>query len=228
MKKYPELTDLDSDEQENGVQTNVLVDPDAAGRLGISATAVDAALYDAFGQRQVAVIYTDLNQYHVIMEWAPQYTQSPNALGDVYVPGTKLVSNGGRLVAIERTAASSSKSTAAGAAAATPAATVPVSPNPALRNASSGNVLSNTPASMVPLKAIARFIEGPTATSVNHQDTELATTISFNLAEGATLADARSAIAEAEADIGMPTTVRGAFAGTALLAQQIERAAVRC
>ncbi len=220
LKKYPKLTDLDSDEQENGVQANVLVDPGAAGRLGISATAVDAAMYDAFGQRQVAVIYTDRNQYHVIMEWAPQYTQSPNALGDVYVPGTKLVSNGGRLVAIERTAASSSKSTAAGAAAATPAATVPVSPNPALRNASGGNVLSNTPASMVPLKVIARFVEGATATSVNHQNTELATTISFNLAEGATLADARSAITEAEADIGMPTSVRGAFAGTALLAQQ--------
>ncbi len=221
LKKYPKLTDLDSDEQENGVQTNVLVDPGAAGRLGISATAVDAAMYDAFGQRQVAVIYTDLNQYHVVMEWAPQYTQSPNALGDVYVPGTRLVNNGGKLVAVESTAASSSKSTAAGgAAAATPVASVPVSPNPALRNASGGNVLSNTPASMVPLKVIARFIEGPTATSVNHQNTELATTISFNLAEGATLADARSAITEAEADIGMPTSVRGAFAGTALLAQQ--------
>jgi multidrug efflux pump len=73
---------------------------------------------------------------------------------------------------------------------------------------------------MMPLKVIARFVEGATASSVNHQDTELATTISFNLAEGATLADARSAIAQAEADIGMPTSVRGAFAGTALLAQQ--------
>ncbi|HUX23903.1 MAG TPA: efflux RND transporter permease subunit [Burkholderiales bacterium] len=219
LKKYPKLTDLDSDEQENGVQTNVLVDHDSAGRLGISAKAVDAALYDAFGQRQVAVIYTNLNQYHVVMEWAPQYTQSPNALGDVYVPGTTLVRNGGRLVPIESTRAAGT-SAKAGAAATTTVASVPVSPNPALRNASGGNVLSNTPASMVPLKVIARFVEGPTATSVNHQDTELATTISFNLAEGATLADARSAIAQAEADIGMPTSVRGAFAGTALLAQQ--------
>ncbi|MHB8668677.1 MAG: efflux RND transporter permease subunit [Burkholderiales bacterium] len=219
LKKYPQLTDLDSDEQENGVQANVLVDRGAAGRLGISATAVDAALYDAFGQRQVAVIYTDLNQYHVVMEWAPQYTQSPSALGDVYVPGTKLVRNGGRLVAIESTTAPSSKSSAGGAAA-TPIATVPVSPNPALRNASGGNVLSNTPANMVPLKVIARFTEGAAATSVNHQNTELATTISFNLAEGATLADAGRVISVAEADIGMPTSVRGAFAGTALLAQQ--------
>jgi multidrug efflux pump len=220
LKKYPKLTDLDSDEQENGVQTNVLVDRDSAGRLGISANAVDAALYDAFGQRQVAVIYTDLNQYHVVMEWAPQYTESPNALGDVDVPGTTLVRNGGKLVAIESAAATQGTTATAGAATATPVASVPVSPNPALRNASGGNVLSNTPASMVPLKVIARFVEGPTATSVNHQNTELATTISFNLAEGATLADASSAIAQAEADIGMPTSLRGAFAGTALIAQQ--------
>lgn len=208
LKKQPEMTDLDSDQQENGVESNVTVDPLAAARLGITATAVDAALYDAFGQRQVAVIYTELNQYHVVMEWAPPYTQSPGALSDVYVPGTTLVRSGGKLVAVER------------AAGAKPSATVAVSPNPALRNASSGNVLSNTPNSMVPLSTIARVSERATATSVNHQDTELATTLSFNLAEGVTLADARAAITRAEADIGLPTSVRGDFAGTALLAQQ--------
>ncbi len=218
LKTHDVLTEVNSDAQENGVETTVEVDPDAAGRLGISARAVDAALYDAFGQRQVATIYTELNQYHVVMEWAPQYTQSPNALADVHVPGTSLVNNGGQVVATERASpAASSRSSATGDAG---TATLPVSPNPALRNASSGNVLSNTPTTLVPLSTIARFVEEPTATSVNHQDTELATTISFNLAEGATLADASGAIAQAEADIGMPTTVRGAFAGTALLAQQ--------
>ena len=218
LKTHDVLTEVNSDAQENGVETTVEVDPDAAGRLGISARAVDAALYDAFGQRQVATIYTELNQYHVVMEWAPEYTQSPNALADVHVPGTSLVNNGGQVVATERASpAASSGSSATGDAG---TATLPVSPNPALRNASSGNVLSNTPTTLVPLSTIARFVEEPTATSVNHQDTELATTISFNLAEGATLADASGAIAQAEADIGMPTTVRGAFAGTALLAQQ--------
>ena len=81
-----------------------------------------------------------------------------------------------------------------------------------------GQVGSST--SLVPLASVARFVENAAATSVNHQDTELATTVSFNLAEGATLGDARAAIAQAEADIGMPTNVRGAFAGTALSAQQ--------
>ena len=220
LKTHAVLTDVNSDAQENGVQTTVAVDPDAAGRLGISARAVDAALYDAFGQRQVATIYTELNQYHVVMEWAPEYTQSPNALADVHVPGTSLVNNGGQVVAAERSAAASSRATTAGNAG---AAALPVSPNPALRNVSTGNVLSNTPTTLVPLSTIARFVEEPTATSVNHQDTELATTLSFNLAEGATLDDASRAIAQAEADIGMPTTVRGAFAGTALLAQQSSR-----
>ncbi len=209
LKTHPELTDLDSDEQENGVETMVKVDYDVAGRLGISATAVDSALYDAFGQRQVAVIYTELNQYHVVMEWAPPYILSPNALHDIYVPGTQLVSNGGRLVAVE---------SAAKAGGAAPA--VQVSPNPALRNASSGNVLSNSPDSMVPLSTIASVFDESTATAVNHQDTELATTLSFNLAEGATLAQASAAIKQAEADIAMPTTVRGEFAGTAQMAQQ--------
>jgi multidrug efflux pump len=216
LKTRDALTDVNSDIQENGVQTSVEVDRDAAGRLGISAKAVDAALYDAFGQRQAATIYTELNQYHVVLEWAPGYTQSPNALADVYVPGTSLVNQGGQVVAVERATPASSPTSPAPAA----AATVPVSPNPALRNASSGNVLSNTPTNLVPLSTIARFVEGSTATSVNHQDTELATTISFNLPEGATLDGARQAISEAEADIGMPTSVRGAFAGTALLAQQ--------
>jgi multidrug efflux pump len=219
LKKHPLLTDLDSDLQENGVESNVTVDPNAAGRLGITATAVDNAMYDAFGQRQVAVIYTALNQYHVVMEWAPNYTLSPKALNDIYVPGTTLVSNGAQLVATETAAAAAPAAKGATAPAAV-IATVPVSPNPALRNASGGNVLSNTPDSMVPLSTIATVTERATATSVNHQDTELATTLSFNLVDGVTLDDARREIKQAEADIGMPTSVRGDFAGTALLAQQ--------
>ena len=218
LKKHSELTDLDSDLQENGVESNITVDPNAAGRLGITATAVDAALYDAFGQRQVAVIYTPLNQYHVVMEWAPAYTQSPKALNDIYVPGTTFVSNGSQLVATESAVAAPAAGGATSTAVATPA--VPVSPNPALRNASAGNVLSNTRDSMVPLSTIARVAERATATAVNHQDTELATTISFNLAEGRTLSQAREVIAQAESDIGLPSTVRGDFAGTALQAQQ--------
>lgn len=225
LKLQPVLTDVDTDQDQNGVETVAKVDPDSARRLGLTSTAIDNALYNAFGQRQVATIYTELNQYHVVMEWAPRYTRSPNALSDVYVPATKTSIVAGQAVTTQvaatttttATSSSTSKSAASAAAATT---TVPVSANAGLRSASTGNVLSNTATSLVPLSAVAKFEEQSVATSVSHEDGELATTISFNLAEGANLGDAREAIAKAEANIAMPTNVRGAFAGTALSAQQ--------
>ncbi len=232
LKNFPALTDVDTDQAENGIQTMVQINSDEAQRFGLTSTSVDNALYNAFGQRQVATIYTELNQYHVVMEWAPPYTRSPNSLHDVYVPTTKTVISGGQAVTTELPAstasgASSGSSGSTSASAATTSAsasstssTVPVSANPGLKSASSGNVLSNTVTGQVRLPVVASFVEGAVASSVNHQDGELATTVSFNLAEGATLDQAREAIARAEANIGMPTNVRGAFAGTALSAQQ--------
>jgi multidrug efflux pump len=86
MKLQDALTDVDTDQQENGVETMVTVDKESAARLGISSRDVDNALYNGFGQRQVATIYAELNQYHVIMEVAPRYTRSPESLKDIYVP----------------------------------------------------------------------------------------------------------------------------------------------
>ncbi|OEZ27094.1 efflux RND transporter permease subunit [Variovorax boronicumulans] len=218
MKQQPTLADIDTDQDQNGVETVAKVDRDSARRLGLTSTAIDNALYNAFGQRQVATIYTELNQYHVVMEWAPGYTRSPNALRDVYVPATKTSVVAGQAVTTQVAATTSTGGTTTSAS--TAAATVPVSANAGSRNASTGNVLSNTATALVPLSAVAKFEEQSVATSVSHEDGELATTISFNLAEGANLGDAREAIAKAEANIAMPTNVRGAFAGTALSAQQ--------
>lgn len=223
LKQQPVLTDVDTDQDENGVETVAKVDPDSARRLGLTSTSIDNALYNAFGQRQVATIYTELNQYHVVMEWAPRYTRSPNALKDIYVPATKTSVVAGQTVTTQVAASSTTASTSSstsGVSSSAASTAVPVSANPALRNASSGNVLSNTATSLVPLSAVAKFEEQSVATSVSHEDGELATTISFNLAEGANLGDAREAIAKAEANIAMPTNVRGAFAGTAASAQQ--------
>ncbi|MGE8318789.1 MAG: efflux RND transporter permease subunit [Comamonas sp.] len=86
LKTEPLLQDVDTDQQENGVETYVEVDKQAAARLGVSSAAIDNALYNAFGQRSVATIYSDLNQYSVIMEWAPEYTRGPPALADIFVP----------------------------------------------------------------------------------------------------------------------------------------------
>ena len=192
MKSQDALTDVDTDQQENGVETMVTVDKDTASRLGITSRDVDNALYNGFGQRQVATIYGDINQYKVIMEVAPRFRQSPEALKDIYIPAR-----------------------AAGVGVANVASVV----NPALRDQSTGQALS-AGSTMVPLSAIARFSESAKASSVNHQDGELATTVSYNLAEGATLQQGQAAVKQAEAEIGLPNNVRGSFEGTARAAQE--------
>jgi multidrug efflux pump len=85
LAALPELADVNTDAQDKGVQTTLTVDRDAAARYGLTPSAIDTALNDAFGQRQVSTIYNPLNQYKVVMEVAPQYWQSPEALKDVYV-----------------------------------------------------------------------------------------------------------------------------------------------
>ncbi|SFU86352.1 efflux RND transporter permease subunit [Pseudoduganella namucuonensis] len=85
MRQQPELTDVDTDQAENGVETFVTIDKDTITRMGIGVRDVDNALYNAFGQRQVATIYDELNQYKVVMEVAPEFARSPEALKDVHV-----------------------------------------------------------------------------------------------------------------------------------------------
>jgi multidrug efflux pump len=231
MKTQEALTDVDTDQQENGVETMVTVDKESAARLGISSRDVDNALYNGFGQRQVATIYAELNQYHVIMEVAPRYTRSPESLKDIYVPA-KNAGGGGASTASTSTTTTASSSSITGTTGAsgtsattttssgTGSSTPTISANPGLRDSSSGNVLSTAPTTMVPLSAIARFSENPTAASISHEDGELSTTISYNLADGSTLSDGEAAVRQSEADIRLPTNVRGSFSGTARSAQE--------
>ena len=198
MKGSAALADVDTDQEENGVETMVTVDKESAARLCVSSRDVDNALYNAFGQRQVATIYGELNQYKVIMQVAPRYIGSPEALKDIYVPA--------------RNTAAASTASATGV--------TPSIVNPALRDPSSGQALSTAVTTMVPLSAIASFTENSTAASISHEDGELSTTISYNLAAGSTLSDAQAAIRESEAAISLPNNVRGSFSGTALSAQQ--------
>ena len=234
MKSQRALVDVDTDQAENGVEMFVTIDKESAARLGISTRDVDNALYNNFGQRQVANIYDELNQYHVIMGVAQKYAQSPEALKDVYVPARATASGSGNAGATGSATASAggtgggtpgaSSGTGSGVSA-TGAISANGTPTPAssltaTRDASSGSALSSTAATMVPLSAIASFAESSTPTSVNHQDGELATTVSFNLAEGFNLADGQAAVRQAEADIAMPSNVRGSFEGTARAAQE--------
>jgi multidrug efflux pump len=238
------LTDVNSDTQDNGVEVFVDIDRDTAARLGVAARDVDNALYNSFGQRQAATIYEDLNQYSVVMEAAPAYTRSPDALRDIYVPSsgsgsasTTTASTSGVSSASTTTTQAANAATNASATgtatAAQPGANAAQSTssastnapssgvtntsaaNPALRDPSTGSALNTSVRNMVPLTAIASFANRATPASVNHQDGELATTVSFNLAPGTSLGQAKDIIAQAEAQIGMPNNVRGSFAGTA-------------
>jgi len=196
MKRQKALVDVDTDQADNGVETFVAADKDMVSRMGLSMKDVDNALYNAFGQRQVATIYDELNQYKVVMEVAPEYARSPEALADVYV---------GRRAAAGTGPGGSAGGSVVGAG---------------MRDPSGGSALSAQADAMVPLAALATFAERATPASVNHQDGELATTISFNLADGASLGEAQQAVKDAENAIGMPNNVRGSFQGTARTAQE--------
>ena len=93
LQKLPELADVNSDQQNRGLEATLAIDRDTASRLGITTQMIDDTLYDAFGQRLVSTLYTQLNQYHVVMEVAPRFWQSPETLKDIYVR-----SSGGAMV----------------------------------------------------------------------------------------------------------------------------------
>ncbi len=164
LQKERVIADVNADQQTAGLQASVVIDRDTASRLGITAGAVDQALYDAFGQRQVSTIYAGMNQYRVVMEVAPQYWQHPDTLDAIYV-----ASGSGQLV---------------------------------------------------PLSSVARFSRTTAPLAINHQGQFPAITLSFNLLPGVSLGDAVIAIERVARDIGMPTTIRGGFQGTAQVFQE--------
>ncbi len=219
LQKSPVLRDVNSDQQQKGLETDLTIDRATASRLGITASQIDNTLYDAFGQRQVSTIYSALNQYHVIMEVAPRYWQSPETLRDIYVSTT-----GGSASGTETTNAVVGTVAANNATAATAATVAQSSARNAATNslatvgngsASSAPAVSTAKETMIPLAAFASYAPGTTPLAVNHQNQFVATTISFNLAPGKSLSDASQAIDQAVRDIHMPASIHGSFQGTA-------------
>jgi multidrug efflux pump len=190
LKANKTITDVNSDQQDSGHETFVQVDRDTAARMGVDMVQVASTLYDAFGQRQVSVIYNDLNQYRVILEASRALTEDPRGLEAIHIGVTDS--------AAATTNAATNAITASGRTA-----------------ASSGAAVSMSAAAMVPLSGIATFRTQSTPLSVNHQGLFAATTVSFNLGEGKALSDATAAIEKARQSIGMPASVRGGFQGTA-------------
>jgi multidrug efflux pump len=208
LQSVPEVTDVDSDQQDGGLEIALTFDRATMARLQISAKEVDNALYDAFGQRQVSTIYNPLNQYHVIMEVAPEYWQSPETLNEVYV-STKGNANG----------LAGSVSNAAGGTTDT-SQTASTTGGSGTGSPTSGVSLNSSANTMVPLSAFASFAPEKTPLGVSHQGHFVATTIAFNLAPGKSLSDAVTAISDTMNRIGVPATVHGSFQGTAKLYQE--------
>jgi multidrug efflux pump len=220
MHKIPILEDVNTDQQDNSMQASVNVNRDAAGRLGVNFDSIDNALYDAFGQRQVSTIYKSANQYHVVMELAPEYWTDPAALKGIYVPagapsagGTGSSGSGSPTGASVMTSASEAAAVAAAASAAAVAGPGSTTVTPSTAVLSSGEPL-------VPLAAMAHFTIDRTAISINHQGVFPAVTASFNLAPGASIGAATGKVNDAVAQLRMPASVTGSFAGTAQVFQQ--------
>ncbi|MGD0418920.1 MAG: efflux RND transporter permease subunit [Xanthobacteraceae bacterium] len=229
------VTDVSSDQQQKGLETYLDIDRDTTARLGISPLQIDNTLYDAFGQRQVSVIYSAINQYHVVMEIDPRYTQYPDSLRDVYVatsggtPAGTALSNaptGSVSKVTTTTAAAVSTATASATASATANnnsarnATTNALANTGHGSTSAGAAVSTTIETMIPLAAVSHYRPGHTPLSVNHQGLFVASTISFNLQAGKSLGEAADEINAAIARIHMPSSIRGTLAGTAQLFQQ--------
>ncbi|MBE5257972.1 multidrug efflux RND transporter permease subunit MdtC [Serratia marcescens] len=163
LAALPELADVNSDQQDKGSEMDLVYDRETMARLGISVSDANNLLNNAFGQRQISTIYQPLNQYKVVMEVAPPYTQDVSSLDKMFI-----INNEGKAI---------------------------------------------------PLSYFASWRPANAPLSVNHQGLSAASTVSFNLPDGGSLSDATAAVERTMTQLGVPSTVRGAFAGTAQVFQ---------
>jgi hydrophobe/amphiphile efflux-1 (HAE1) family protein len=206
MRTVPQVADVSSDLQDKGREANLVIDRETASRLGITPQVIDSTLYDAFGQRQVAVSYTLLNQYHVVMEVDPVFWQRPETLRDIWVPtgsGTSAAASGG-----------TPPQGGSGTPAQTGGATRALASSATSAQTGSG-VTQTGSGTLAPLSAFTHFERTASALAVNHQGQFPSITLSFNAAPGVALGDAVKAIEAASREIGLPASIRGSFSGTA-------------
>ena len=187
LRRDPRLLDVASEAQEGGLRMLVEVDREKAGRLGVSMQSVNDTLNDAFGQRQISTIYSQANQYRVILEADPRYQQDPSALSKLYVTGAN--TSTGTTATVGNTAAGSTNTNTS------------ATPN------------TVTGSNQVPLSTFARFEHVSAALAIAHQEQFPSVTISFNLPPGSALSDAVAAVSSATRDIQMPSSVTGSYFG---------------
>ena len=207
LQGLPELTDVATDQQTSGLAASLVIDRVTASRMGITPEMIDETLYDAFGQREISTLYTQLNQYHVILETLPDFQHNPDKLQDIYVRSATAPASSS---SGSSTSAATSSSGSSGATAGT------TGPSSSSTSASSTiPLVSGANGAAVPLSAFTHFDSTTAPLAINHQGQFPVVTISFNLAPNASLGAATTAIDKAKSDLGMPLSVQGAFQGTA-------------
>jgi multidrug efflux pump len=211
LGQLPQIQDVATDQQNGGLSAALVIDRITASRMGITPTSIDQTLYDGFGQRQVSTLYTQLNQYHVILETLPDFQKTPSKLQDIYVRSALASSSLTTSPASGNTVITSTTASGSGGS----------SPSPAAAK-SGGSTGSANPTAVttpngaaVPLSTFTHFESRSAPLSVNHQGQFPVVTISFNLAPGASLGEATKAINDAQKGLGMPLSVQAAFQGTA-------------
>jgi multidrug efflux pump len=228
LKELPELEDVATDQQPGGLAVSLVIDRVTASRLGIAASTIDNTLYDAFGQRQVSTMYTQVNQYHVVLESEPQFQKDPNKLNQLYIQGN---ASSGTTGTGASSSFSSSGSPSAGSSALatsalyTPSASTLTPPLNALsaatstgtssKGATSAGATSSAVSNAVPLSAFARFEKTTEPLAITHQGQFPAVTVSFNLAPNAALGSAITAVDKVQKDMHMPPSLQAGFQGTA-------------
>jgi multidrug efflux pump len=235
LNKLPELEDVATDQQTGAKAVQMEIDRVTASRLGIAPTTIDNTLYDAYGQREISTLYTQLNQYHVILETAPEWQKNPTKLSDLYIQTNSASGTNGAGAA---TSYSSSASASAGsnstttAVRYTPSSQVMTSPASVLAGGSSnagasspsgGSTAGTTPnavtssvgANAIPLSAFTQVTNTTEALSVNHQGQFPSVTVSFNLASNASLGTAITDIDKAAKNLNFPASLQSGFQGTA-------------
>jgi len=228
LQGVPEITDVDTDLQPGGLEADLIVDRDSASRLGLTEIQIDNALGDAFAQAQVSNILNPFSpqQYHVVMEVAPEFWQNPDTLKNLYVStsggsvsGTQSTQAVAGTVVLTSAASTTSTSAAIAEDVARNLASNSLA-NSGRGNTSTGAAVSVAQETVVPFSAFSHFTTGSTPVGVNHTGTSVSTAIAFNLPENETLDVALAAIERTMSAIHMPVTIIGGTYGTARLFQQ--------
>jgi multidrug efflux pump len=215
LRALPELTDVATDQQVQGLQARLVFDRVTASRLGITTAAIDQTLYDSYGQRLVSTIFTQLNQYHVVLEVKPQFDDNPLDLRNLFIR-TGAAGGGASGVVSGGTAAAASNGPTSSAASAQ--ANVAAGGAQSSNAPGSGQIASSVAfpnGGQVPLAAFTHVEERTVPITISHQGQFPVITMSFNLAPNASLGDAVKAVNLAKDQVGLPASIQASFQGTA-------------